>query len=60
MTEQEKTKADAAAYAVEIELLTRALMNLNVNAYFGDRAFSDGRAEIQRRLNVLLEMEGQS
>ena len=57
MTEQEKTKADAAAYAVEIELLTQALLNLN--AYFSDRAFSDGRAEIRRRLDILLEMEGE-
>jgi len=52
MNEQEKAKANAAAYAVEIELLTRALINL-----YTFTAFATEKTEIKRRLRVLLDLE---
>ena len=54
MTGQEKNKANAAAYAYEIELLTRALLNLHIKESPPD-AFEV--LEIGRRLRVLLDLE---
>jgi hypothetical protein len=50
----DKTKAEAAAYAVEIELLTRALDRLE--AHFAP-TLPEERAELKRRLRVLLDLE---
>lgn len=49
----DKTKAEAAAYAVEIELLTRALNNLTMSF----NSTTEERAEVMRRLRVLLDLE---
>ena len=57
MTEQEKTKADAAAYAVEIELLTWALLNLTSIKDSPPSYYALEEQEIERRLMVLLDLE---
>jgi hypothetical protein len=49
----DKTKAEAAAYAVEIELLTRALANLKTVSSGSPKVTQ----EILRRLWVLLDLE---
>jgi hypothetical protein len=56
----DKTKAEAAAYAPEIELLTRAMMGLlNAVATHGLSVapLVPMGDEIQRRLRVLLDLE---
>jgi hypothetical protein len=52
----DKTKAEAAAYAVEIELLTQAYHHLNT---LDDAAMDLEPIEIEilRRLRVLLDLE---
>ena len=50
----DKTKAEAAAYAPEIELLTRALERLE--RHFAP-TLPDERLELRRRLRVLLDLE---
>jgi hypothetical protein len=48
------TKAEAAAYAPEIELLTRALKRLDVHYA---PTMPEERDELTRRLRVLLDLE---
>jgi hypothetical protein len=55
MTDKEKTMAEIAKYAPEIELLTRALMHL-APSKVPDPGYDEERNEILRRLRVLLEL----
>ncbi len=51
----DKTKAEAAAYAVEIELLTRAILNFWTSGAANET--KEYRTDILRRLRVLLDLE---
>jgi hypothetical protein len=54
----EKTKAEAAAYAAEIELLTRARQTMIESSNDSPELFvAEEIAEVTRRLRVLLDIE---
>jgi hypothetical protein len=52
MDDKELALAEAAKYAQEIELLTRAIWNL----YLGADSFDEERTVIVQRLRILLEL----
>ena len=57
MTERDTIKAEATAYAPEIEMLTRALLNLTSIKDSPPSYYALEEQEIERRLMVLLDLE---
>jgi hypothetical protein len=53
----EKTKAEAAAYAPEIELLTRAITHWSQWPLIVSKETVEVGRELMRRLRVLLDLE---